>query len=42
MTHATAWMNLKIITLSERSQKKGTCAVWFLLYKILEKQSNLQ
>lgn len=34
LIHATTWLNLENITLSEISQHKGTNTVWFYLYEV--------
>ena len=40
LTHATAWMNLEDITLSEISQSQRDKNVWFYLYEILKSCQN--
>lgn len=34
--HAATWVNLKIVLLTEKSQRKRGYTVWFHLYKCLE------
>lgn len=38
LIHATAWINLKYIMLSEKARFKRLRSTWFQLYYILEKE----